>query len=310
MPTNPRYLWLNGEFVQWESATVNLTDVRGRFSPLSIFASLSGYWNADHQQIYLFRMLDHLDRFIYSTKLLRMLPRQDSISLSDIILELVRRNRLQEDFRIWLDSSFGETPGHLLGQIDNRKQEFIIYPTQCPGSLNEPKPLEVCVSSWYRTVDNGMPPPMKTNASCLMGRLAAMQGQIDGFDGALVLDLAGNVSGGPWECVFLVRDGILITPKVASDVLEDISRNTIIQLASRTLNLPVEERDVDRTELYACDEVFLVRADMEIVPITSIDHLVVANESVGPITRELQTFYSNIVQGKEPRFLSWITPVY
>ncbi|MGC8787738.1 MAG: aminotransferase class IV, partial [Anaerolineae bacterium] len=140
--------------------------------------------------------------------------------------------------------------------------------------------------------------------------LCKSEAEMNGFDEAIVLTRGGSVSEGSAENFFMVRNGVLITPSITSDILEGITRQTLIQLAREELHIPVKERTIDRTELYVCDEAFLCGTGVQIAAIASIDHRPVGDGRIGPITQKLRDLYFDIVRGKVPKYKYWCTPVY
>ncbi|SFV14865.1 branched-chain amino acid aminotransferase [Bradyrhizobium arachidis] len=158
--------------------------------------------------------------------------------------------------------------------------------------------------------DNVMPARIKCNANYHNARLAMMQAQLDGYDIAFLLNSRGKLAEAPAMCVFMVRDGQLVTPSVTNDILESITRQTVIQLAREYLGLDTVERDVDRTELILAQEVFYCGTGAEIIPVTSIDRMVVGNGQPGAITRQLIEMYRAIATGTNTAYESWRTPVF
>ena len=155
-----------------------------------------------------------------------------------------------------------------------------------------------------------MPARVKTGANYQNGRLASLQAKADGYDLPILLRENGKISEGPGACFFMIRKGVVITPPITADILESITRRTVIELFKNELNIQVEEREVDRTETYIADEAFFCGTAAEITPIVSIDRLPVGDGKIGPITREVMTLYENIVRGINPKYKDWLTPTY
>ncbi|MCJ7703260.1 MAG: aminotransferase class IV, partial [Anaerolineales bacterium] len=133
---------------------------------------------------------------------------------------------------------------------------------------------------------------------------------LSGFDDALVLNQDGHVSEGSAMNVFMLRDGILVTPPVTDNVLEGITRRSVMHLAENVLGLPVQERSIDRTELFICDEVFLTGTAAQVTAVVKVDHRPVGDGVMGPVTAQLRDVFSDLVRGHNPDFKDWITPVY
>jgi branched-chain amino acid aminotransferase len=173
------------------------------------------------------------------------------------------------------------------------------------------KGLQCCVSSWVRTSDNAIPIRLKCGANYQNGRLAILQAKADGYDAPIFLNQRGKVAEGTGASFFLVRKGKLLTPTITNDILESITRTTLIEdVCPNILGLEVVERDIDRTELYVADEAFFCGSGYEITPITSIDRFPLGTGEVGPITRRVLDAYMALVRGADRRYPEWRTPTY
>ncbi len=185
-----------------------------------------------------------------------------------------------------------------------------IYTAHLPSKLKEEKLLSCCVSSWTRISDNVMPPRVKAAANYRNGRLSNIEAKLNGYDNPIILDYRGKVSESAGACLMIVRDGILITPPVTASILESVTRGVLIRLAREVLKLEVQEREMDRTELYIADEAFLCGTGAEVSPIGSVDKQVVNDGQIGPITRRIRALYHDIVRGIDARYPEWRTPVW
>lgn len=303
------YVWLDGEFVPWADAKIHVeTDCVRRGS--NVFEGIRAYWNKTEQELYIFRFREHMERLYNSAKVMRMQPRFSQADLTAAAVELIAKNRFQQDvafrpviyFGIGKDS-FSYTP-------DSIYTGAYITAVASPSKLGAPAGLHACVSSWARISDRDMPPRIKAGANYHNGRLAAVQASVDGYDAAILLNDRGHVAEGPGACVFLIRHGVPITPSVSSSILESITRATVLQLLERELGLPPVERPVDRTELYMADEIFFCGTAYEITPIVSVDRYPVGNGTMGSVTEQLRTHYAEIVRGLNPHYAYWLHPVY
>jgi branched-chain amino acid aminotransferase len=169
--------------------------------------------------------------------------------------------------------------------------------------------MSLGVSSWQRLADNASPPRIKSTANYQNGRLAQLQAKSDGYDGAIMLTGDGKVSETPIACLFIVREGRLITPDAGSDILESITRDTLLTLHRELTGQEAEQRRVDRSELYFADEMFICGTGQEILPVTSVDRLPVGSGEVGPMTRRLRQRYFDIVRGNTSDHPEWRTIV-
>ena len=182
--------------------------------------------------------------------------------------------------------------------------DFALYMMPLGEYLSVEKGLSVMVSSWRRISDNAIPPRGKISGSYINSALARKEATERGFDEAILLTQDGHVSEGSAENIFIVRDGILITPSATDDALEGITRRTILQLA-KDLGIPTEIRSVDRTELYIADEAFFSGTGVQVAWIAKVDDRTVGDAKRGPVTKQLQDLFFSIVRGEEPRYGAW-----
>ncbi|MBX3070092.1 MAG: branched-chain amino acid transaminase [Thermomicrobiales bacterium] len=303
---NPAYLWLNGEFTAWDDATVHVSEIAWAGIG-AVFEGIRGYWNAEQEELYVFRLREHMERLHRSMKLVR-LPIDFSVDeLIDATNELLKRNDCREDTYIfplaYVHDSYNARHSSQL------KTELQILTRAMPTHLNTGMTMTGRISSWRRISEDVMPPRVKNIANYRNGQLARSEAMLDGYDTAILLNTQGKVAEAPGACVMFVRDGKLITPDLTSSVLESITRDALIVMARQTLGLEVEERSVDRTELYLADEVFLCGTAAEISPVVSVDKLTVGNGETGPVTRKLERLFEDVLRGATPDYAEWRTPV-
>ena len=221
------------------------------------------------------------------------------------IIENILANDYKEDIYIRLQGYIDDW-----GEMALRSPvstSIVSYPR--PRSIDFNKGKNFTVSSWQRLDDNASPPRVKASANYLNSRLASIQAKESGYDGAILLTSNGKVSEGPGGCIFLIREGIIITPSVSSGILESITRDSVLKIAKEK-KIAVESRDVDRTELYIADEIFYCGTGQEIMPILSVDKILAGEGKVGDITRLFQKEYTQMVRGENEFFNFWITPIY
>ncbi len=299
-----RQMIVNGTVVPFADATVHLMSPAMRYG-LNVFEGLRAYWNDDEGQLYVFRLQEHMERFEQSIRLMRFQSKFSMDEVSGAVLKLLRADGHRANCHIrttaYLDG-IGEH--HVPGPVS-----WMVYAGPRPRGKKVETGISAHVSSWRRMSDNAMPPRIKCGANYANARLARYQAQVDGYDDAIMLNDAGKLGEGPGACVFLVRGGRLITPDVTSGILESITRDTIIHLA-KDAGIAVEERSVDRTELYAAQEVFLAGSAAEVMPVTSVDRMAVGTGQVGPVARLLQAGYFAAVEGRNGSKMDWLTPVW
>jgi len=295
---------INGNLMPLKDAKVSITAPGLSYAAL-VFEGIRAYWNKEHKQLYIFRLDEHLKRFINSMKLLKFIDYPNLSSIKADILQNIQANNYQEDIYIRLQGYIDEW-----GEMAVRSPvstSIVSYPRPRAIAFTEGK--NFTISSWQRLDDNASPPRIKASANYLNSRLASIQAKESGYDGGIMLGPNGKVSEGPGGCIFLIRNGNLITPTITSGILESITRDSIIEIAD-TLKIKVQIRDVDRTELYIADEIFYCGTGQEIMPILSVDKMLAGEGTPGKITKTLQSEFTEIVRGNNPIFKSWISPTY
>lgn len=299
-----RQMIVNGKLVPFEDATVHLMSPAMRYG-LNIFEGLRGYWNEDHEELYVFRLQEHMERFEQSMKLLRLEPEFETEAVTSAICDLLRADDHRAHCHIRATAYLDGIGEHHVA----RPVSWMVYAGPRPRNAKTNSGIRVHVSSWRRMSDNAMPPRIKCGANYANARLARFQAQVDGYDDAVMLNEAGKVGEGPGACLFLLRKGRLVTPDVSSGILESITRETILELAE-DLGLDVEVRAMDRTELYAADEAFFAGSAAEVLPIVSVDGIDVGSGKVGQITQKVQSTYFSAVEGRSHTDRNWLTAVH
>ena len=170
--------------------------------------------------------------------------------------------------------------------------------------------LNCSVSSWRRISDNTLPPRLKCPANYNNSRLAGIQAKIDGYDAVVLLDEDGKVTEGEGYNLFMIRNGVIVTPPVTYSILEGVTRSTLLRLFEDHLKVRVVERAIDRTELYIAEEIFVCGSGAEVVPIISVDRHSIGNGVIGAITRKIQESYFELVRGRLSGYEEWLLPIY
>jgi len=302
-----QYAFFDGKFVRIEEAKVSIMTHALNYGT-GCFEGIRAYWNDEEQQLYIFRMAEHYTRLRNSCRILLIDLPYTVEQLGNLTVELLRREGFHEDTYIRpLAYKSQEGIGvRLKGVTDT----FSMFAIPFGKYIEKEEGAKACVSSWRRIYDTALPARAKCTGAYINSALCKTEAEINGFDEAIVLTRGGSVSEGSAENFFMVRDGALITPGITSDILEGITRETVMQLARDELHIPVRARTVDRTELYVCDEAFFCGTGVQIVAITSIDHRPVGTGRIGPITKQLRDMYFDIVRGQVPKYAKWCTPVY
>jgi branched-chain amino acid aminotransferase len=304
---HPAYLWLNGERLRWEDATVHAS-LLGWSTMAAVFEGIKAYWNPEEGQLYAHQFREHYERLARSMKLQRMTSRWSTDELIEASLELLRANGAREDTYISPLAYFGDSSFYGTQTDSTTHIRIIASPFQ--SGLGSGKTLNACVSSWTRISENVLSPRIKAIANYQNSRMAAVEAQRNGYDQPILLNASGKVTEGAASCLFLIRDGVAITPSKTSGILESITRETILKLCSESLDIPVEEREVDRTELYVADEVFFCGTGAEIRAVSKIDGYDIGNGGMGPFTTRIEAKFHAVVRGRDSDYRHWSTPVY
>lgn len=301
-----RLIWLSGKLVAANEANINVLSPTSQFGA-NVFEGIRCYWNQSEQQLYAFRLRDHLERLMRSVKMIRFEEKYTYDELEKAFIDTVKANEYKEDIAvrqtIFLDGTgswfaLGPT-GMFIAPIPKKR----LHPETVKG-------ISACVSSWERINDNSMSPRIKVGANYVNSRAGQLEAIRNGYSTALFLNNQGKVSEGPGSCLFIVRDNKLITPPPTASVLESITRASLDEIARSEMGLSVEERDIDRTELYIADELFLCGSAVELQSITSVDGLPVGDGRLGPITRQLHQHYLSSATGETGKYRKWLTPIY
>ncbi len=303
------FIWRNGEILPWKDALIHVNAV-GHASVAGIFEGIKAYWNEEKQQLYVFRLKDHMKRFLFSIRMVRYGFTYTLEQLEQAVIDLLRANKYRQNVYIRPYVFQKGMVRELLQPQPGKPTELVIdsWPFEAYQSMD--KALHVGVSSWVRISDHIMPPRLKCFSNYHNGRLAAMEATVNGYDWPILLDDAGKVTEGPGACLLLVRDGKVIAPPVTSGILESITRDTVAAFCKPRLGLEFVERPVDRTELYVAEEVFFVGTGWEIMPVASVDRIPVGSGEIGPITKRIAETYRSIVLGKDKDYLHWLQPVW
>lgn len=302
-----RYIWLDNQLVNVNDAKINVLSPTSQFG-LNVFEGIRCYWNDKKQQLFAFRLEDHLQRLKRSQKLLQMEDKYTLPELKQAFLDVVRVNEYKEDIAV-RQTLFVDGFGSW-----SSVSPVNMFISPIPKAKTNPeynkKGLHCCISSWRRINDNTLSPRIKCGANYINSRMAQLEALKNGYDTTIFLNESGKVAEGPGSCLFMIKNGVLITPLLTDSVLESITRDTIIKIAKKVLRIQVEERSVDRTELYVCDEAFLCGSAMEITPIFSVDKYSLGGGVAGELTQLIHETYLKIVTGELVLEQDWLTEIY
>ncbi|MFQ3582037.1 MAG: branched-chain amino acid transaminase [Chloracidobacterium sp.] len=296
--------FFEGSFVPLAEANINVMTHAFNYGT-AVFEGIRGYWSEDDQEIYLFRPREHFVRLIQNASLLKMKLPYDADMLCELATEMVRRNGYRED--VYIRPLVYKT-ARQIGTKLSPGDDVTMFVVPMRDYVDTSRPLAVSVSSWRRVEDNAIPARGKICGAYVNSALAATEARDNGYDEAIVLNSAGKVAEGAAMNVFIVRDGKLVTTPVYADILEGITRHTVVELARWELGIETEFRPIDRSELYIADEVFFCGTGAQIAAIGSVDRRPVGSGQVGPVTRRLQALYGDVVRGRVRHYGKWLLP--
>ncbi|MDE2686100.1 MAG: aminotransferase class IV [Chloroflexota bacterium] len=306
---DPSYVWMSGDLVAWDDAVVHSSTL-GWSAISMVFEGIRGYWNSEEEQLNIFHLDLHLHRLLRSMKVMRMTSPWSVTELKSEIVKLVQANEFRDDIYVQPLAYFGgsTTPGYL--PVSERPGDITIFNRQIGSVLGSGRTVTCGVSSWTRISDNVMPPRVKAIANYQNSRYVADESSRHGYDFGIILNPQGKVSEISYACLYIVRDGVAITPPVSAGILESINRDVVRQLFENELGIPVLERDVDRTELYIADEVFICGTGAEVQAVNNIDGYTIGDGEIGPAVSQLEQLFHDVVRGKDSRYPEWRTGVY
>ncbi len=305
MSDNKRLMWFKGDIVPISDAKINVLSPTSQFGA-NVFEGLRAYWNAFEEQLYIFKLSEHTDRLQNSMKMLEFEVEFSSQFLRQSVIDIIQANKFQEDLvcrqTIFLDG-FGSWS-------TTSPVEMFIAPMAKGRYYDKGEGLDVCISSWERINEKSLSPKIKMGANYMNSRMGQLEARRNGYDSAIFLNSQGTVSEGPGSCVFIVKDGVLITPPLTASILDSITRSTVIDIARNDLGLSVIERDIKPSELHKANEVFMCGTAVEIIPVFSVDRAKIGIGVKGKVTLEVENLYFKIVRGEVERYKKWLTPVY
>ena len=297
-------IWMNGTLVPEPEAKLPVNSA-AVFYATNVFEGIRAYWSSADEELYCFRLAEHFARIRESMKMMRFTVPYTDADLYEAVRQILSGNDLREDIHMHLVAYVAG-----VGLDATEPTGLYINPRRRPR-VKDNEGLKCCVSSWVRTSDNAIPIRLKSGSNYQNGRLATLQAKADGYDGPIFLNGQGHVAEGSGATFFMVRKGQVVTPPLTADILESITRSTLIEdLVPRALGQKVVEREIDRTEIYVAEEAFFCGSGYEITPITSIDRFPLGDGTVGPLTRRLSEAYLNLVRGVDRTHPEWRTAVY
>ncbi len=302
-----KVIFMNGEFIPAEQGVIPVR-THGFSYGTGCFEGIRGYWNEEDQQVYLFRLREHYERFLNSCKILQISLPYTVEQLVHISIELIKRNGQRRDVYL---RPMAYKSDQIIGVRLHNLEDHIIITSEPVGNYIDITGLHCCVSSWRRVDDNAIPARAKITGAYVNSAFAKSEAMQNGFDEAIMLTHEGHVSEGSAENIFLLMNGEFVTPAPTENILLGITRETVIELARREFGRITRERQIDRTELYIADEILLCGTGAQIAPVIKVDHRPIGDGTIGPISKALQQLYFDVVRGHIPDYRAqWCTPVF
>jgi branched-chain amino acid aminotransferase len=270
------------------------------------FEGIRAYWNAEEGRLYGLKVREHVERIRQSCRILFMQDVPSVDELTRLIVETVRRNGFRED--VYIRPSFYKSTSAIGVRLHDLANELYIIALPFGNYIDTESGVRVMTSTWRRNADEALPARGKIVGGYVNMAFQKTEAELNGFDEAVVLTADGHVNEASAANVFVIRDGIALSPPVSDDLLEGVTRKAVIELLSAE-GIPIEIRSIDRSELYVADEMFLCGTGVQISPVVEVDHRPVGSGAVGPIGRLVRDRYFDAVRGRIPEFSHWLTPI-
>ncbi len=297
-----KHAFFEGKIVPLADAKINIA-THGFLYGTAVFGGIRGYWNEEKQRLFVFRPYDHYHRLLHSAHMMAMVTHYDEESLIELTLEVLRTDHYQED--VYMRPSFYKADMGIGVKLHDLKDEFCLFTMPYEKYVKNDTNAHVTISSWRRIDDNMIPARGKVAGAYANSALIKTDAIRAGFDEALVLDQNGHISEGSAMNIFMIRDGLVITPPVTDNILEGITRKSVIEILHNDLGLQVMERSIDRTEVYIADEFFMTGTAAQIMAVTRVDHRPIGRGVMGAITSKLRSVYDEVLRAKNPKYAHW-----
>jgi branched-chain amino acid aminotransferase len=301
------WVFFAGDFARYHDVKLGLMTHALHYGT-AVFEGIRAYWNPKKEQLYLLQAAAHFERMHRSANVMRMKVPYTTEELVNYTLELLRRNQFKSD--VYVRPLLYTSSEEIGVRLHNLDRGFFIYAAPFGNYVEIEGGIRCMVSTWRRVPDQSLPARAKVSGAYAQSALAKSEAVEAGYDEAIVLSVDGHVSEGSAENLFMLKDGAFVTPPVTDDILEGVTRQLLMRMIKDELNLDVQERSIDRTELYTCEELLLCGTGAQISPVVEVDRRPVGNGKVGEFTQELQNIYFNAVRGETPKYKDWTIPVY
>jgi branched-chain amino acid aminotransferase len=297
--------YFEGDWVPMRDAKVSIMTHAFMYGTAT-FEGIRAYWNADQGKLYGVRIREHVERIRQSCRILLMQDVPSVDELTRLIVETVRRNGFRED--AYIRPSFYKSTTAIGVRLHNLDNQLYIVALPFGNYIDTDSGVRVMTSTWRRNADEALPARGKIVGGYVNMAFQKSEAELNGFDEAVVLTADGHVNEASAANIFVVRDGVALTPPVSDDLLEGVTRRALMELMANE-GIPVEVRSIDRSELYIADEVFLCGTGVQVSPVVEVDHRAVGSGEIGPIGRLVRDRYFDAVRGRLPEYAHWLTPI-
>lgn len=299
-------VYFRGEYIPLRDAHVGILTHALHYGT-GVFEGIRAHWNPERRDLLIMRMCEHYERWKANCGILQIDLPHSTEELCAITIDLLQRNALHTNVYI---RPLAFRSAERVGIHGDSQSTFAIVALPFGEYLKAGNGIHAGVSSWRRIDDNAIPARAKICGAYVNSVLATEEARQSGFDEAILLNESGHVAEGATCNLFMVRNGALVTPPVHDNVLEGITRASIIEVAQRELGLPTIERSIDRSELFVCDELFFTGTAVGVAPVVRVNHRAVGAGAVGPVTQAVRQLYANAALGNLTSYEHWLTPVF
>jgi branched-chain amino acid aminotransferase len=297
--------YFEGGFVPMRDAKVSIMTHAFMYGTAT-FEGIRAYWNADEERLYGLKVREHVERIRQSCRILLMKDIPSVDELTRLIIETVRRNGFRED--VYIRPSFYKSTKAIGVRLHDLDNELYIITLPFGNYIDTANGVRLMTSSWRRNADEALPARGKIVGGYVNMAFQKTEAELNGFDEAVVLTAGGHVNESSAANLFVVRDGVALTPPVSDDLLEGVTRKALMELMQNE-GIPTAERSIDRSELYVADEIFVCGTGVQVSPVIEVDHRPVGSGAIGPIARLVRDRYFEAVRGQLPPYKHWLTPI-
>jgi branched-chain amino acid aminotransferase len=297
--------YFEGQFVPLKDAKISIMTHAFMYGTAT-FEGIRAYWNEDQGRLYGLKVREHVERIRQSCRILLMKDVPSVDELTRLIVETVRRNGFRED--VYIRPSFYKSTKAIGVRLHDLDNELCIITLPFGNYIDTANGVRLMTSSWRRNADEALPARGKITGGYVNMAFQKSEAELNGFDEAVVLTAGGHVNESSAANIFVIRDGVALTPPVSDDLLEGVTRKALVELMTNE-GIPTAERSIDRSELYVADEIFVCGTGVQVSPVIEVDHRPVGSGEVGPIGRLVRDRYFEAVRGNLPAYQHWLTPI-